>query len=147
MINVVGFRVYMYNDSGEDFQWNMEPSHLIPDGGAPRPPRSRTLDLTPYSFGMTIVVQPAALGHKSSTMRVPSEPRHAPPFNKEQLRSAIFYSHTGRLTSCPTEMARNMAILLMADLHPTGGQEIWPGKFLPPSPPGSLSKWTRMAAS
>jgi hypothetical protein len=35
-----------------------------------------------------------------------------------------FHSHRGRLPLCPSIVARNMATLLMADLHLVGGLEI-----------------------
>jgi len=38
-----------------------------------------------------------------------------------------FHSRKGRTPLCPSIVARNMATLLMADLHPIGGPEIWSG--------------------
>jgi hypothetical protein len=38
-----------------------------------------------------------------------------------------FHSHRGRIPKCSSIVARNMAILLMADLHHMGGPEIWFG--------------------
>jgi hypothetical protein len=38
-----------------------------------------------------------------------------------------FQTHKGRTPVCTSVMARNMANLLMVDLHPTGGPEIWSG--------------------
>jgi hypothetical protein len=38
-----------------------------------------------------------------------------------------FHSNKGRTPLCPSIVARNMATLLMADLHPVGGPEIWSG--------------------
>jgi hypothetical protein len=38
-----------------------------------------------------------------------------------------FHYQRGRLPLCPSIVARDMATLLMADLHPVGGQEIWSG--------------------
>jgi len=38
-----------------------------------------------------------------------------------------FHSHRGRVPICPSIVARNMATLLMADLHPVRGPEIWFG--------------------
>ena len=38
-----------------------------------------------------------------------------------------FYLHRGRLPPCASIVARNMATLLMADLHPVGDLEIWFG--------------------
>jgi hypothetical protein len=35
-----------------------------------------------------------------------------------------FHSHRGHTPICPSIVARNMATLLMADLHPIGGPEI-----------------------
>ena len=35
-----------------------------------------------------------------------------------------FHSHRGRIPICSSIVARNMATLLMADLHPVGGPEI-----------------------
>ncbi len=37
----------------------------------------------------------------------------------------VFRSHKGRTPLCPSIVARNMVTLLMADLHPVGGPEIW----------------------
>ena len=36
-----------------------------------------------------------------------------------------FHSNRGRIPICSSIVARNMATLLMADLHPVGGPEIW----------------------
>ena len=38
-----------------------------------------------------------------------------------------FQSHRGRIPICSSIVARNMATLLMADLHPVGGPDIWYG--------------------
>ncbi len=38
-----------------------------------------------------------------------------------------FHSRKGQAPLCPSIVARNMATLLMADLHPVGGPEIWSG--------------------
>jgi len=38
-----------------------------------------------------------------------------------------FHSHRGRTPICSSIVARNMATLLIADLHPVGGPEIWSG--------------------
>ena len=38
-----------------------------------------------------------------------------------------FHSQKGRLPMCLSVVTRNMATLSMADLHPTGGLEIWYG--------------------
>ena len=38
-----------------------------------------------------------------------------------------FHSHRGRTPICFSIVARNMATLLTADLHPVGGPEIWSG--------------------
>jgi hypothetical protein len=38
-----------------------------------------------------------------------------------------FHSHRGRFPICSSIVARNIATLLMADLHPVGGLEIWSG--------------------
>ena len=38
-----------------------------------------------------------------------------------------FQSHRGRTPICLSIVARNMATLLMVDLHPVGGPEIWSG--------------------
>ena len=37
----------------------------------------------------------------------------------------VFHSHRGCFPLCPSVVARNIAILLMADLRPIGGPEIW----------------------
>ena len=39
----------------------------------------------------------------------------------------VFHSHRRRTPICPSIVARNIATLLMADLHPVGGPEIWYG--------------------
>ncbi len=38
-----------------------------------------------------------------------------------------FRSHSRHTPICPSIVARNMATLLIADLHPVGGPEIWSG--------------------
>ena len=38
-----------------------------------------------------------------------------------------FHTLRDRTPTCKSVMARNMATLLLADLHPTGGPEIWSG--------------------
>jgi hypothetical protein len=38
-----------------------------------------------------------------------------------------FHSHRGRIPICSSIATRNMATLLMVDLHPVGGPEIWSG--------------------
>ncbi len=38
-----------------------------------------------------------------------------------------FHSHRGRIPICSSIVSRNMSTLLMADLHPVGGPEIWSG--------------------
>jgi hypothetical protein len=44
-----------------------------------------------------------------------------------------FNSHRGRIPVCSSIVARNMATLCMADLHPVGGPEIWSSKQISPS--------------
>ncbi len=39
----------------------------------------------------------------------------------------VFHSRKGRTPLCPSIVARNLATLLMTDLHPVGGPEIWSG--------------------
>ena len=43
------------------------------------------------------------------------------------LMGLAFYSQRGRTPLCPSVMARDMANLLMVNLHPTGGLETWSG--------------------
>jgi hypothetical protein len=50
-----------------------------------------------------------------------------------------FHSHRGRLPLCTSVVARNMATLLMADLHPVGGPEIWSGNKLSTSMSSRIS--------
>ena len=38
-----------------------------------------------------------------------------------------FHTHRDHKPACKSVLARNMATLLLADLHPTGGPEIWSG--------------------
>jgi hypothetical protein len=56
------------------------------------------------------------------------------PFNAHRTNSDIGHwkwlftpARAGRTPLCPSIVARNMATLLMADLHPVGGPEIWFG--------------------
>ena len=39
----------------------------------------------------------------------------------------VFHCHRGGRPLCPSVIARNIATLLTADLHPLGGPEIWSG--------------------
>jgi len=39
----------------------------------------------------------------------------------------VFHSHQRRIPICSSIVARNLGTLLMADLHPVGGPEIWSG--------------------
>ncbi len=44
-----------------------------------------------------------------------------------------FHSPRGRFPICSSTVARNMATLLMTDLHSVGGPEIWSGNQISPS--------------
>jgi hypothetical protein len=44
-----------------------------------------------------------------------------------------FHSHRGGRPLCPSVVARNIATLLTADLHPLGGPKIWSGNELSPT--------------
>jgi len=58
---------------------------------------------------------------RASIQRPSNKLRHWP------LELAFHAHKKGHTLFCTSSMAMNMATLLMADLHPTGGPEIWSG--------------------
>ncbi len=57
---------------------------------------------------------------RASLQRASAKFRHWP-------IEAAFHTLRDHTLTCTSVMARNMASLLLADLHPTGGPEIWSG--------------------
>ena len=60
---------------------------------------------------------------RASLQKVSAKFRHWP-------LEITFHSHRGRIPMCSSIVARDMATLLMADLHPVGGPEIWYGNLI-----------------